>query len=221
MVFRWFSCFIIIYSYFQFSLLLLLLGDNLQCSPLERTYKSKPLAHYPEHVPWNPFDAHGICMLSLPQGLRFRTQKNDIETKFHSFATTREDGKRCHGFSLVFYEEIRNHNICNAMHTLQVRIKFNMLQFKIVYWIIISRFQSMFITELSSGQMIPDIRRVKQNPVSKSLPRHFKLNTQAPASALSYYDISKDKLYVAKSISLVCQYAYVHVAQMFLVNLYK
>lgn len=32
----------------------------------------------------------------------------------------REDGKRCHGFSLIFYEEVRNQDICNAMHTLQV-----------------------------------------------------------------------------------------------------
>lgn len=95
-------------------------GDSLHCPPLDRAYKSKPLAHYPEHVPWNPFDAHGICMLSLPQGLRFRTQKHSIEPHFHSFATTREDGKRCHGFSLIFYEEVRNQDICNAMHMLQV-----------------------------------------------------------------------------------------------------
>lgn len=99
-------------------------GDSLHCSPLDRAYKSKPLAHYPEHVSWNPFDAHGICMLSLPQGLRFRTQKHCIEPKYHSFATTREDGKRCHGFSLIFYEEVRNRNICNAMNTLQVSTGF-------------------------------------------------------------------------------------------------
>jgi len=42
---------------------LLFVGDNLHCSPLDRAYKSKPLAHYPENVPWNPFDAHGICMV--------------------------------------------------------------------------------------------------------------------------------------------------------------
>lgn len=96
-------------------------GDSLHCPPLDRAYKSKPLAHYPEHVTWNPFDSAGICMLSLPQGLRFRTQKHSIEPHFHSFATTREDGKRCHGFSLIFYEEVRNQDICNAMHTLQVK----------------------------------------------------------------------------------------------------
>ncbi|XP_064544503.1 DENN domain-containing protein 5B isoform X1 [Drosophila montana] len=175
-------------------------GDNLHCSPLDRAYKSKPLAHYPENVPWNPFDAHGICMLSLPHGLRFRTQKHNIEPKFHSFATTREDGKRCYGFSLVFYEEIRNRNICGAIHTLQ----------------------SMFITELSNGQQTHSLSRIKQDgPVSRSLPRHFKVAGQAPQSAQSYYDISKDKLYVAKSISLICQAPYAFAAQMFLKNLYR
>ncbi|XP_037943215.1 DENN domain-containing protein 5B isoform X2 [Teleopsis dalmanni] len=174
-------------------------GDNLHCSPLDRAYKSKPLAHYPENVSWNPFDAHGICMLSLPQGLRFRTQKHNITPKFHSFATTREDGKRCYGFSLVFYEEIRNRNICSAMHTLQ----------------------SMFITELSSGQQNHSLGRIKETSVSRSLPRHFKVAGQAPQSAQSYYDITKDKLYVAKSISLICQIPYAFAAEMFLTNLYK
>ncbi|XP_031629908.1 DENN domain-containing protein 5B isoform X2 [Contarinia nasturtii] len=174
-------------------------GDSLHCPPLDRAYKSKPLAHYPEHVSWNPFDSHGICMLSLPQGLRFRTQKHSIEPHFHSFATTREDGKRCHGFSLIFYEEIRNQDICDAMHTLQ----------------------SMFMTELSNGQSSPGLQRVKDSPISRSLPRHFKLAANTPASAVSYYKINKDKLYVAKSISLVCQVAYAHVAEIFLTNLYK
>ncbi|XP_021707931.1 DENN domain-containing protein 5A isoform X2 [Aedes aegypti] len=176
-------------------------GDSLHCSPLDRAYKSIALAHYPEHVAWNPFDAHGICMLSLPQGLRFRTQKHNIEPRFHAFATTREDGKRCYGFSLVFYEEVRSRDICNAMHTLQ----------------------SMFITELSTSQQPPPgtLRRVKENPVSRSLPRQFKIAAQAHTSALSYYDITKDKLFVAKSISLVCQVPYAHVAELFLRNLYK
>ena len=79
----------------------------------------------------------------------------------------------------------------------------------------------MFITELSSGQTSPGIRRIKESPASRSLPRHFKLAAHTPASALSYFDITKDKLYVAKSISLICQVAYAHVAEMFLVNLYK
>lgn len=79
----------------------------------------------------------------------------------------------------------------------------------------------MFITELSSGQTSLGIRRVKENSVSRSLPRHFKLAAHTPASVLSYFDVTKDKLYVAKSITLVCQAAYAHVAEIFLTNLYK
>lgn len=77
------------------------------------------------------------------------------------------------------------------------------------------------MTELSNGQSSPGLQRVKDSPICRSLPRHFKLAANTPASAISYYKISKDKLYVAKSISLVCQVAYAHVAEIFLTNLYK
>lgn len=77
------------------------------------------------------------------------------------------------------------------------------------------------MTELSNGQSSPGLQRVKDSPICRSLPRHFKLAANTPASAMSYYKINKDKLYVAKSISLVCQVAYAHVAEIFLTNLYK
>jgi DENN domain-containing protein 5 len=79
----------------------------------------------------------------------------------------------------------------------------------------------MFLTELSSGQTPPGVRKIqKESPVSRSLPRHFKIATNAPTAA-GYYDIGKDKLYVAKCITLVCQVAYAHLAELFLTNLYK
>ncbi|CAD6236139.1 GSCOCG00008068001-RA-CDS [Cotesia congregata] len=37
-------------------------GDSLQSTPLDRAYKSKVLGHYPDSVPWNPFDEHAVCM---------------------------------------------------------------------------------------------------------------------------------------------------------------
>lgn len=135
-------------------------------------------------------------MLSLPQGLKFRTQKHDTTPRFHSFASTRDDGKRCYGFSLVFYEEIKNENISTAMQTLQ----------------------SMYITELSSSQ--GSLRR--QDPLSRSLPRHFRLgDDDKNSSAASFYDIQKDTLFVTKSITMICQFPYAHVAEVFLNNLYK
>ncbi|XP_044255618.1 DENN domain-containing protein 5B [Tribolium madens] len=173
--------------------------DNLHVSPLERSYKGKVLAHYPENVPHNPFDASAVCMFCLPQGLKFRTQKHSVTQAplFHSFLITREDGKRCYGFSLIFYEEVRNRDICNAMQTLQ----------------------AMYITELSSGLKI---KTIQNTPQSRSLPRHFKLSTHNPSgAALTYYDINKDKLFVSKSISLICQTAYVQAAKIFLENLFR
>ncbi|EFA02072.1 DENN domain-containing protein 5B [Tribolium castaneum] len=173
--------------------------DNLHVSPLERSYKGKVLAHYPENVSHNSFDASAVCMFCLPQGLKFRTQKHSVTQApvFHSFLITREDGKRCYGFSLIFYEEVRNRDICNAMQTLQ----------------------AMYITELSSGLKV---KAIQNTPQSRSLPRHFKLSTHNPSgAALTYYDISKDKLFVSKSISLICQTAYVQAAKIFLENLFR
>ncbi|KAF9412972.1 hypothetical protein HW555_008669 [Spodoptera exigua] len=175
-----------------------LCGDNLHVSPLDRSYKGKILAHYPENITSNPFDEHAVCMLCLPAGLQFRTQKHSLEPKFHSFVVTRENASRYYGFSLIFYEEVRNRNICSAMHTLQ----------------------AMYITELSSGQTPPGHRKASGKESSRSLPRSFKLTPHSGA-ALTYYDIAKDKLYVAKSIALICQYPYVRVAQLFLENLFR
>ncbi|KAG8035318.1 hypothetical protein G9C98_006764 [Cotesia typhae] len=176
-------------------------GDSLQSTPLDRAYKSKVLGHYPDSVPWNPFDEHAVCMLCLPSGLRFRTQKHSVEPSFHSFVLTKEDGRRTYGFSLVFFEECRNRKICAAMQTLQ----------------------AMFITELSSGQNgTPPAPRKGQDPHNtRSLPRHFKLSAHSPGAAMAYYDSTKDKLLVTKSISLLCQQPYLHAARTFLMNLYK
>ncbi|XP_077285718.1 DENN domain containing pinstripe [Arctopsyche grandis] len=175
-----------------------LAGDNLHCSPLDRPYKGKALAHYPTNVLTNPFDEYSVCMFCLPTGLLFRTQKHVLDPQFHSFVITREDASRYYGFSLVFYEEVRNRNICSAMHTLQ----------------------AMYITELSSGQTPPSNRKIVKE-TCRSLPRSFKLSPHVSGAAVSYYDITKDKLYVSKSIALICRHAYVRAARLFLSNLYK
>ncbi|XP_063223946.1 DENN domain-containing protein 5B isoform X2 [Bacillus rossius redtenbacheri] len=183
-------------------------GDNLQCTPLDRSYKSHVLGRYPDSVPWNPFDKDAVCMLCLPQGVRFRTQKHALQPQFHSFIITREDGSRNYGFSYIFYEEIRNRKICSAVQTLQ----------------------AMHLTELSSCQLSGGgggggPRRGRQGRLgghdSHSLPRHFKLSAHQPAAAQSYYDVAKDTLFVTKSIALICQLPYVHAARQFLVGLHR
>lgn len=78
----------------------------------------------------------------------------------------------------------------------------------------------MYITELSSGQTPPSNRKLIKE-TCRSLPRSFKLSPHVSGAAVSYYDIGKDKLYVSKSIALICQYPYVRTARIFLTNLYK
>lgn len=80
----------------------------------------------------------------------------------------------------------------------------------------------MYITELSSGSRKPVLNNQNQMPQSRSLPRHFKLNPHNPTgAALQYYDISRDKLFVSKSIAILCRSAYVQAAKIFLENLYR
>uniref|UniRef100_A0A1B6CZ38 UDENN domain-containing protein n=2 Tax=Clastoptera arizonana TaxID=38151 RepID=A0A1B6CZ38_9HEMI len=174
------------------------IGDNnLQSSPLERPYKCKVLGHYPENVGWNPFDKNAVCLLCLPHGLQFRTQKHSLDPKFHSFVITREDGKRVYGASYIFYEETRNRKICSAMQTLQ----------------------AMHLTELSSGQQHSKRKVIDHN--TRSLPRHFKLTTHHAKAAMNYYDHAKDILYVTKSVALIMQHPYVHAAETFLSGIYR
>lgn len=45
-------------------LLFIFLGDNLQCPPLDRPFKSKVLQHVPENVPSNPFDKTAVGMVN-------------------------------------------------------------------------------------------------------------------------------------------------------------
>ena len=40
-------------------------GDTQQIHPLERPYKSKVLAHFPDNVPWNAFDENAIGMVRV------------------------------------------------------------------------------------------------------------------------------------------------------------
>jgi len=39
-------------------------GDNLHCSPLDRPYKARILAYYPESAHGAHFDADAVCMVS-------------------------------------------------------------------------------------------------------------------------------------------------------------
>lgn len=58
---------------------------------------------------------------------------------------------------------------------------------------------------------------------TRSLPRHFKLAAHKQQSVLtqSFYDASKDTLYVTKAIALICPLPYVQAAQRFLTGIFR
>lgn len=62
-----------------------------------------------------------------------------------------------------------------------------------------------------------------QDNNTRSLPRHFKLAAHKQQSVLtqSFYDASKDTLYVTKAIALICPLPYVQAAQKFLTGIFK
>lgn len=51
----------------------------------------------------------GIALFCIPEGVRF-SEKPGIP-KFHSFATTAENGQRLYGFCLQFYEQVQTHEL--------------------------------------------------------------------------------------------------------------
>lgn len=78
----------------------------------------------------------------------------------------------------------------------------------------------MYITDITNKHSSKQTCKTYTS-TSKSLPRQLKIGNPAHISDTSFYDINKDKLFVSKSISLICQFPYVFVSKIFLNNLYK
>nr|XP_060513986.1 DENN domain-containing protein 5B isoform X7 [Panthera onca] len=173
-----------------------LAGENFDQSPLRRTFKSKVLAHYPENIEWNPFDQDAVNMLCMPKGLSFRTQTDNKDPQFHSFIITREDGSRTYGFVLTFYEEVTSKQICTAMQTLYQM--HNAEHYSSVY--------------ASSSCSMDSLASSTDEGDTTSLLKLQRYNS---------YDISRDTLYVSKSICLITPLPFMQACKKFLIQLYK
>uniref|UniRef100_A0A8D0N7W8 DENN domain containing 5B n=1 Tax=Sus scrofa TaxID=9823 RepID=A0A8D0N7W8_PIG len=171
-------------------------GENFDQSPLRRTFKSKVLAHYPQNIEWNPFDQDAVNMLCMPKGLSFRTQNDNKDPQFHSFIITREDGSRTYGFVLTFYEEVTSKQICTAMQTLYQM--HNAEHYSSVY--------------ASSSCSMDSLASSIDEGDTTSLLKLQRYNS---------YDISRDTLYVSKSICLITPLPFMQACKKFLIQLYK
>jgi poly(3-hydroxybutyrate) depolymerase len=74
-------------------------GDNLEATPLERSYKCHVLGHYPESVLWNPFDKNAVGMVSLVFILHGSAMSDTLHVNFFRNADNVSNGMsrvKCH-----------------------------------------------------------------------------------------------------------------------------
>ncbi|CAJ1055757.1 DENN domain-containing protein 5B isoform X3 [Xyrichtys novacula] len=182
-----------------------LAGENLEQSPLKRTFKSKVLARYPENVEWNPFDQDAVNMLCMPKGLSFRTQADPRDPHFHSFIITKEDGSRTYGFVHTFFEEVTSRQICAAMQTLY----------------------QMHNAENPPANPTPSSSSSSSSSSMDSLASSLD-EADSPTSPTSSssrrpggYDSSRDTLYVSKALCLITPMPFMHACRRFLLQLHR
>ena len=207
--------------------------SNLKTGPLDTSFNPAVIAHFPEHVSWNKFDGSAVttvkyCLLiehfhltlmdmllifqlCLPQGVHFsailkENIANPKEPRFHPFVITKENGSKVYGFSLIFYEQVADESIINAVTLLQ-------------------KMHSAQGEELSANQSPKAFQGHGRTSNSKSLPRHFKVTAphlvEKKNEFSSDFDPETDILLVTKSITLTSQFPAVEAAKNFLLNLYR
>ncbi|KAK3558249.1 hypothetical protein QTP86_013955 [Hemibagrus guttatus] len=183
-------------------------GENFDQSPLKRTFKSKVLAHYPENIECNPFDQDAVNMLCMPKGLSFRTQKDSLTPKFHSFLITREDGSRTYGFVHTFYEEVTSAEIRSAMQTLH----------------------QMHQAEHASSHTCPSSSSSSSSSSSMDSLTSSSDEAESLSSGCSVsrrccnsqsYDAEQDTLYVSKALCLITPMPFMHACRRFLSQLHR
>ncbi|CAB4069969.1 DENND5 [Lepeophtheirus salmonis] len=182
-------------------------------NPLERSYKPRILRHYPSEIEsWSGLNLGALSNLTLPQGLKFCTERELLSYKpsFHPFVLTREDGSKLQGFSLAYYECVTDTSICQALQTLQ----------------------HMHSTEMAGESSCSNSRRTAERPKSarvtsersRSLPRHYNQRFRSSSTvdlSGAFYDSSKDNLYVTKSLAFISSQPLVSIAQQVLYSIYK
>lgn len=144
----------------------------------------------------------------MPSGVHFacvpkESHDTTKEPCFHPFIITKENGSKVYGFSLVFYEEVTEDSIINAVSSLQKMHAAQIVE----------------IAPRTSLEVFED-----STTSSKSLPRHFKVNNTRlydKAKLTTKFDVLRDSLLVSKCICLIGQYPVVDAARNFLLNFYR
>ncbi len=159
--------------------------------------------------------------LCMPKGLSLKTQRDDRQTKFHSFIMTKEDGTRTYGAALTFYEIVTDENIISQLETLQMK-----------YVDFIRRRKLSTPTTPSHvvlESLSPKIERRMASPrrasspaisIHSPKPRRRMTPTSTPTHSARHYDPKKDKLYISRCICLILQVPFIQACQKFLEQIY-
>uniref|UniRef100_A0A8B9KRQ0 DENN/MADD domain containing 5B n=1 Tax=Astyanax mexicanus TaxID=7994 RepID=A0A8B9KRQ0_ASTMX len=186
-------------------------GENFDQSPLKRTFKSKVLAHYPQNIECNPFDQDAVNMLCMPKGLSFRTQRDSLAPRFHSFLITREDGSRTYGFVHTFYEEVTSAQIRSAMQTLHQMHQAEQHTSP-------HTCPSASSSSSSSSSSMDSLASSSDEAESPSSQAGGRRGCGCSGSG---YDAERDTLYVSKSICIITPMPFMHACRRFLTQLQK
>ncbi|XP_067090478.1 DENN domain-containing protein 5B-like [Osmerus mordax] len=174
-------------------------AEGFEQNPIQRAFRSKVLAHYPQSPDRGPLNMDAINMLCMPRGLLFGTQADSLEPHFHSFTISRDDGTRCYGFVHTYYEEVKSVQITTAMHTL---------------------YQMHHVEHHSSSSSAS-----ASSPSSSSLDSLASSTEEADTESscvgcAGSYDQERDTLYVSKALCLLTPLPFLQASRHFLSQLH-
>nr|XP_057932088.1 DENN domain-containing protein 5B-like [Doryrhamphus excisus] len=191
-------------------------GESFEQSPIQRSFKSNVLVHYPESTDRNPFNKDAVNMLCMPRGLSFRTKADRLDSHFHSFTIGFDDGSRSYGFVHTFYEEVTSAQVITAMQTLH----------------------QMYHVELHSSSSSSSSSSSASSPSTSSMDSLVSsldesdgdslvgnnTATTAPSTCLgcvNSFDPSHDTLYVSKALCLLTPLPFLQASRQFLSQLHR
>ncbi|XP_068168280.1 DENN domain-containing protein 5B-like isoform X2 [Antennarius striatus] len=186
-------------------------GEAFEQSPIQRSFKSKVLVHYPQTTDRNPFNKDAVNMLCMPKGLSFRLQTDRLDPQFHSFTMYSDDGTSSYGFVLTFYEEVTSAQIITAMQTL-----YQMHH--------VEQHSASSASPSSSSSSSSSPSTSSMDSLASSLDESSAESLAGAPSCLGCvgsFDPTQDTLYVSKAICLLTPLPFLQASRQFLSQLHQ
>ncbi|KAJ7998153.1 hypothetical protein DPEC_G00219640 [Dallia pectoralis] len=185
-------------------------GECFEQSPIQRSFKSRILAQYPESTDRRPFNRDAVNLLCMPRGLSFRTQADDRAPFFHSFTVAQGDGTRSYGFVRTYYEEVTSAQITTAMQTLH--------QMHHVEHHSSSSSTSSSASSPSASSMDSLVNSLDESDGDSLAERPL---SACPCCAAGSFRSAQDTLYASKALCLLTPLPFLQASRQFLTQLHE